>query len=112
MRLTEALLGTSLLAAGTVLSLALSVVAQTQQPPGLPAELVAKLARLRDAALTSDYAWRQVAHLTDNIGPRLAGSRQAEASVSYVADELRQLGLERSRRSWCHIGFVAKRRLN
>jgi hypothetical protein len=115
LRLTEALLRTSLLAAGTVLSLALSVGAQTLplQPPGLPAELVAKLSRLRDAALASDYAWRQVAHLTDNIGPRLAGSRQAEAAVSYVADELRQLGLEvKLERSWSHIGFVAKRRLN
>ena len=38
--------------------------------------------------------WRQVAHLTDNIGPRLAGSPQAEAAVNYVADELRRLGLE------------------
>jgi carboxypeptidase Q len=55
---------------------------------------MAKLAKLRDAALTSDYAWRQVGHLTENIGPRLAGSRQAEAAVSYVADELRHLGLE------------------
>jgi hypothetical protein len=55
---------------------------------------VAKLERLRDAALISDYAWRQVAHLTQNIGPRLAGSRQAEAAVSYVADELGRLGLE------------------
>ena len=78
------------------MSLALGVAAQTPapQPPGLPSELLAKLARLRDAALASDYAWRQVAHLTDNIGPRLAGSPQAEAAVNYVADELRRLGLE------------------
>lgn len=78
------------------MSLTLGVAAQTPapQPPGLPSELLAKLARLRDAALTSDYAWRQVAHLTDNIGPRLAGSPQAEAAVNYVADELRRLGLE------------------
>ena len=93
-------LGTYLLAAGALTSLALGVAAQTPpskitpRPPALPSELVAKLARLRDTALSSDYAWRQVAHLSENIGPRLAGSRQAEAAVSYVADELRQLGLE------------------
>ena len=108
-------LRTSLLAAVTIILLALGVAAQTPspQPPGLPPELVAKLARLRDAALTSDYAWRQVAYLTENIGPRLAGSRQAEAAVSYVADELRQLGLEvKLEEVMVHIGFVAKRRLN
>jgi carboxypeptidase Q len=89
-------LRTSLLVAGTTILLALGVAAQTPSPPppGIPSELMAKLASLRDAALTTDYAWRQVAHLTENIGPRLAGSRQAEAAVNYVADELRQLGLE------------------
>jgi carboxypeptidase Q len=89
-------LKTFLIVGATTILLALSVAAQTPspQPPGLPSELTAKLARLRDAALTSDYAWRQVKHLTENIGPRLAGSRQSEAAVSYVADELRQLGLE------------------
>jgi carboxypeptidase Q len=89
-------LKTSLIVGATTILLALGVAAQTPspQPPGLPSELTAKLARLRDAALTSDYAWRQVKHLTENIGPRLAGSRQSEAAVSYVADELRQLGLE------------------
>jgi carboxypeptidase Q len=96
MRLRVALFKTSLLAAVTVLSLALSAAAQTptMQAPPLPSELVANLARLRDAALTSDYAWRQVAHLTENIGPRLSGSLQAEAAVAYVAEELRRLGLE------------------
>jgi Zn-dependent M28 family amino/carboxypeptidase len=94
------LIGASLLAAGALTSLALGVAAQAPPPqstprsPALPSELVAKLERLRDAALISDYAWRQVAHLTQNIGPRLAGSRQAEAAVSYVADELGRLGLE------------------
>jgi len=52
------------------------------------------LAALRDAALTDDYAYQQVAHLTDNIGPRPSGSPQAEAAVGYVAGELRRLGLE------------------
>lgn len=59
-------------------------------PPGL----VAELGRLRDKALSSDYAYQQVAHLTENIGPRMGGSPQAEFAVQYVAEELRKLGLE------------------
>ena len=58
-----------------------------------PATL-ADLHGLRDAAFKSDYAWRQVAHLSDNIGPRLTGSAQAEQAVEYVAGELKALGLE------------------
>jgi carboxypeptidase Q len=58
--------------------------------PNLNNELVA----IRDAALADDYAYQQVAHLTDNIGPRPSGSPQAEAAVEYVAGELRRLGLE------------------
>ncbi len=50
--------------------------------------------RLQDAALADDYAYQRLAHLTDNIGPRPAGSIQAAAAVEYVANEMRQLGLE------------------
>lgn len=50
--------------------------------------------RLQDAALKSDFAWRQVAHLSNNIGPRLTGSAQAAKAVTYVADELRALGCD------------------
>jgi carboxypeptidase Q len=53
-----------------------------------------ELVAIRDAALADDYAYRQTAHLTDNIGPRPSGSPQAEAAVEYVAGELRHLGLE------------------
>jgi hypothetical protein len=49
---------------------------------------------LRDAALTDDYAYRQVAYLSDNIGPRMTGWPQTEAAVHYVAEQLRKLGLE------------------
>src|ERR1051325_3254162 len=58
--------------------------------PRLRSDLIA----LRDAAMNDDYAYRQLAHLTENIGPRPSGSLQAEAAVTYVADELRKLGLE------------------
>src|SRR5438132_12725584 len=44
--------------------------------------------------MESDYAYRQLAHLTENIGPRLSGSPQAQMAVEYVAAELRKLGLE------------------
>ncbi len=64
--------------------------AKVQYPP----QLLAELARLRDAALVSDYAYRQLRHLTNNIGPRPSGSPQAQHAVQYVAAELRRLGLE------------------
>ena len=63
-------------------------------PSALPRELTEQLQAIRDAALSSDYAWRQLSHLTENIGPRLAGSLQAQAASEYVAAEMRQLGLE------------------
>jgi carboxypeptidase Q len=63
-------------------------------PAALSPELRDQLQALRDAALTSDYAWRQLAHLTENIGPRPAGSPQAQAASEYVAAEMRKLGLD------------------
>src|SRR5437868_1147082 len=59
-----------------------------------PPQLLADLAALRDAALTSDYAYRQAAHLSENIGPRMGGSPQAEAAAQYVAEQMRQVGLD------------------
>src|SRR6266481_974695 len=55
---------------------------------------LADLKRLRQAALSSDYAYRQVAHLSNNIGPRLTGSAQAAKAVEYVTGELKALGCE------------------
>jgi acetylornithine deacetylase/succinyl-diaminopimelate desuccinylase-like protein len=52
------------------------------------------LSKIRDAAMTDDYAYQQLEHLTDSIGPRPEGSPQADAAAHYVADELRKLGLE------------------
>ncbi len=53
-----------------------------------------EMKKLQEAALASDYAYRQVAHLSNNIGPRLSGSAQAAKAVEYVAGELKALGLE------------------
>jgi Zn-dependent M28 family amino/carboxypeptidase len=67
---------------------------QETKPYSYPPELVTDLDALRDAALTDDYAYKVLARLADNIGPRPDGSPQAEAAVQYVADQLRSLGLE------------------
>jgi hypothetical protein len=53
-----------------------------------------EIKKVQQAAFESDYAYRQLAHLTENIGPRLSGSPQAQTAVEYVAAELRKLGLE------------------
>ncbi len=64
-------------------------------PPGAwSQEQIVTMGRLRDAALRDDYALTQLRHLTDNIGPRLSGSPQAEQAVQYVAAEMRALGAE------------------
>jgi carboxypeptidase Q len=64
----------------------------TQQ--NFPPLLLQQLSAIKAAALNDDYAYRQVAHLTENIGPRPSGSPQARAAAEYVAAELHKLGLE------------------
>jgi Zn-dependent M28 family amino/carboxypeptidase len=73
--------------------------AQLSRPPQTPplqysSQLVSEIKKIQNAAFESDYAYRQLAHLSNNIGPRLSGSPQAQAAVEYVAAELRRLGLE------------------
>jgi len=64
------------------------------QQENFPQQLLNELESIKLSALADDYAFEQVAHLTDNIGPRPSGSAQAKAAVDYVAAELRKLGLE------------------
>jgi Zn-dependent M28 family amino/carboxypeptidase len=59
-----------------------------------PPLLLQQLSAVKAAALNDDYAFHQVAHLTENIGPRPTGSPQARVAAEYVAAELRKLGLE------------------
>jgi Zn-dependent M28 family amino/carboxypeptidase len=70
----------------------------TASPSPTPAvfspQTLADLKRLQQEALNSDYAYRQVSHLTNNIGPRLSGSAQAAKAVEYVASELKAIGCE------------------
>ena len=66
----------------------------TATPVVFSAQTLGDLKRLQQAALSSDYAYKQVAHLANNIGPRLSGSVQAAKAVEYVANELKALGCE------------------
>jgi carboxypeptidase Q len=75
-----------------------AVSSATASPSPTPAvfspQTLAELKQLQQAALNSDYAYRQVAHLANNIGPRLTGSAQAAKAVEYVAGELKAIGCE------------------
>src|SRR3984893_16871899 len=66
----------------------------TATPIVFSSQTLADLKRLQQEALKSDYAYKQVAHLADNIGPRLSGSAQAAKAVEYVAGELKAIGCE------------------
>jgi hypothetical protein len=66
----------------------LSGFATAAQPGSDPAAL----AKVRDTAMQSDYAYQRLEDLTDLVGPRLSGSAGAAAAVTQVADELRKLG--------------------
>ena len=66
----------------------------TATPVVFSPQTLADLKRLQQAALSSDYAYRLVAHLANNIGPRLTGSAQAAKAVEYVAGELKAIGCE------------------
>jgi hypothetical protein len=71
-----------------------STPSPSQTPIVFSPQTLAELKRIQQAALNSDYAYRQVAHLSNNIGPRLSGSAQAAKAVEYVASELKALGCE------------------
>src|SRR2546427_12753080 len=51
-------------------------------------QTLAELKRLRQGALNSDYAYKEVAHLANNIGPRFSGSSQAGKMIEDVARDL------------------------
>ncbi len=95
---------------GLILTLIYSFVLQnppqteTQQPkPPQPAPTVKidayrdAAARIIGAALTNDTAYRRLAHLTDNIGHRLSGSKGLEQAIEWALAEMRKEGLENVR---------------
>src|SRR6266571_802365 len=66
----------------------------TATPVVFSPQTLADLKRLQQTALSSDYAYRQVAHLANNIGPRLTGSAQAAKAIEHVASELKTIGCD------------------
>ena len=57
------------------------------------AAMTTALARIREAGLNDDWAYRRLADLCDKIGARLSGSPQADAAVEQIATALRAAGL-------------------
>jgi hypothetical protein len=80
-------------ASATVFTLACRAADAPGAPPADPAVLAA-MARIRDAAMESDWAWQRLEELTDRIGPRLSGSPQHAAAITQVATAMRALGAE------------------
>ncbi|HMD02158.1 MAG TPA: M20/M25/M40 family metallo-hydrolase, partial [Candidatus Baltobacteraceae bacterium] len=62
--------------------------------PAFDAQTLQDCARIQAAALGDDYAYRELAGLTDQVGARLSGSPGAQAGVEYVAAAMRSLGAE------------------
>lgn len=77
---------------------ALTISAQQPAPSPTPVlysvNTLEQLKQIQRAALQSDYAYRQTAYLSYNIGARLSGSPQAQRAVEYVAGEMRKIGLD------------------
>jgi len=75
-----------------------SFMAAPQMSPAdqqnFPPLLLQQLSAIKAAALSDEYAYRQLEHLTENIGPRPTGSLQARAAAEFVGEEMRKLGLE------------------
>jgi carboxypeptidase Q len=84
-------LGTTLaaLGLGTLCATSSAISAEAAKPSPVDP---ATLAKIRDAAMSSDWAWQHLAELTDKIGPRISGSPQLLAAVTQVADGMRSLG--------------------
>jgi hypothetical protein len=55
---------------------------------------MATLARIREAAMSSNFSYDRLEELTDRIGPRLSGSPGAAAAVNLVADDMRAIGMD------------------
>ena len=60
-------------------------------------EYRARAARIVGAALTSDHAYRRLAHLTDRIGHRLSGSNNLARAIEWALAEMKRDGLENVR---------------
>ncbi len=87
-----------LLWAGVALGAAIQGCACSHAGGGGPASpLAAPSSRLRDAALASRGASELVRSLTDEVGPRLAGSSGSKAAVEWAVRTLQQRGFDNVR---------------
>ena len=77
------------------------IAGQPKTPPPAPRvridEYRARAARIIGAALTSDHAYRRLAHLTDRIGHRLSGSNNLARAIEWALAEMKRDGLENVR---------------
>ncbi|HEV7905162.1 MAG TPA: M28 family metallopeptidase [Pyrinomonadaceae bacterium] len=74
------------------------------QKPAMPLQPRVKIdayreraARIIGAALTSDRAYRRLAHLTDHIGHRLSGSNNLERAIEWALAQMREDNLDNVR---------------
>jgi carboxypeptidase Q len=72
--------------------LAATPQAADAESSGRPPVSPQTLEEIRAAAMSSNWAWEQLAHLTDTIGPRLSGSPGLGAAIVQVGDAARSLG--------------------
>jgi carboxypeptidase Q len=68
--------------------------AETNATASVMTKVQADTADIREMAHKSTYGYEQVRFLSNNIGPRLSGSPQAAAAVTYVAQQTGELGLD------------------
>lgn len=50
--------------------------------------------QLIDHVLANSKAWDHISHLTDSIGPRLSGSRNADRAVQWTTQQFRSWGID------------------
>lgn len=95
------------LPAALVCSVLIDSAAWPQDAPDK--DVASALERIRDAGLADDWAYRRLADLCDKIGPRMSGSRQADAAVEQISEALRAAGLKVTlQRVKVRIGCEAK----
>lgn len=82
------------------LTLVLNRANFAQQPTPAPTPLLysektlKEMRLIQSASMESDFAYRQTAYLSNNIGARLSGSPQAQRAVEYVAEQMKKMGLD------------------
>lgn len=72
-------------------------IAAEAEAPALDSALVAQALELRDKAMTQVQAYEILQSLTQEIGPRLAGSPGDQAAVAWALVKMNELGLQNVR---------------